>query len=348
MSQAGKSPQISPKPIIEIAFAFAQTYLLASAIELDLFTNIDNGHDTVISLAGATGGSQRGLRAMLNALSAMGLLEKHQDRFALTPTAKTFLSRNGAADFGAWVRHMLQIQPKWAHLTETVRAGKPAVDVHGEKDQGEFFSQFVEGLFAMNQMPAKVAAEAIRAQLPEGREIQVLDIGAGSGVWGFTLAKLEPRVRVTDMDWPKVLDTVTRRIAKREGLEGRVDYLPGNLHEVDFGADKYDVAILGHICHGEGAAGTRKLFAKVRRALRPDGHLIIADFLPDEERATAEFPLIFAVNMLVATDEGDVFTFGEYGDWLREAGFDDVRRIEFPGDVALIGARREAAAKKVA
>jgi hypothetical protein len=35
--------------------------------------------------------------------------------------------------------------------------------------------------------------------------------------------------------------------------------------------------------------------------------------------------LIFAVNMLVHTDEGDAYTFGEIGGWLRDAGFIDSR-----------------------
>jgi len=36
------------------------------------------------------------------------------------------------------------------------------------------------------------------------------------------------------------------------------------------------------------------------------------------------------VNMLVNTDEGDVFTLGEYRQWLEADGFGDVRTVEVP------------------
>ncbi len=121
MSQAGNLPQVTPKPIFDAAFAFARTYLLASAVELDLFTRIDDGDHTVAALAQATGCSERGLRLLLNALTASGFAEKHGERFGLTPTAKTFLSRNSPSYLGGWLRHVAQIQPAWSKLTEVVR-----------------------------------------------------------------------------------------------------------------------------------------------------------------------------------------------------------------------------------
>jgi hypothetical protein len=57
---------------------------------------------------------------------------------------------------------------------------------------------------------------------------------------------------------------------------------------------------------------------------------------PDDARREATFPLIFAVNMLVNTEEGDTFTFGEYRKWLEESGFRDVRTLEAPSPSPLI------------
>jgi len=347
MKQPAESP-VSPERIMHDAFAFTRTFILTTAVELDLFTHLDLGMGSVAELASSTGCDQRGVRILLNALCGMGYVERDGDHFALTESSRTFLSRRSPAYFGGWLAHIRQIQPEWNRLTEAVRSGKPPLDVHGDKDQGEFFSHFVDGLFAMNHEPARAAAQVTLGELKGHREIQLLDVGAGSGVWGFVFAKLDPRVRVTALDWPRVLDSVTRKIAAREGVESRVTYLPGNLRELDFGQDQFDVVTLGHICHGEGERNSRRLFAKVRRALKSDGRLVIADFLPDEKRSTAELPLLFGVNMLVHTDEGDVFTFGEYRHWLEEAGFENVQRIAFPGDVALIGARAAAVAQKAA
>ena len=46
--------------------------------------------------------------------------------------------------------------------------------------------------------------------------------------------------------------------------------------------------------------------------------------------------MIFAINMLVNTDEGDTYTFGEIAGWLAEAGFVDARKLEGPGPSPLI------------
>jgi methylase of polypeptide subunit release factors len=50
--------------------------------------------------------------------------------------------------------------------------------------------------------------------------VSVLDLGAGSGVWGIALAEQSPKVRVSAVDWPQVLD-VTEKIAKRHKVAGQ-------------------------------------------------------------------------------------------------------------------------------
>lgn len=113
-----------------------------------------------------------------------------------------------------------------------------------------------------------------------------------------------------------------------------------NLSEVDFGQNRYDLVILGHICHTEGAERTHKLFSRAHRSLKSGGKLLIADMIPDDERCKAVFPLLFAVNMLVHSAEGNTFTMAEYRQWLKEAGFTDVTTIDAPGPSPLIVASR--------
>ena len=108
----------------------------------------------------------------------------------------------------------------------------------------------------------------------------------------------------------------------------------------DFGEAKFDLGILGHICHSEGATRTQELFARVHRALKPGGVILIAEMVPDDERQTASFPLLFAVNMLVNTEEGDTFTFAEYRQWLEAAGFHHVRALQAPAPSPLIVAEK--------
>jgi ubiquinone/menaquinone biosynthesis C-methylase UbiE len=327
--------QVTPAPILEATFGFAANQILLSAIDLDLFTHLANGANTVETLARATSCSPRGLRILLNALVGFKYLERDGDSYALAPVAETFLLKTSPQYLGGMILHSRQVRPAWDRLTEIVHTGKPGHSVESNEDHGEFFAQFVDALYALNAGAAEAAAHALADGHAAG-EFRVLDIGAGSGVWSLALARQIRSARVTVADWPIVIEKVTSKFAERLGVSNRYDYLPGNFREVDFGESRFDVALLGHICHSEGAERTRALFRRVHRALKSGGRILIAEMVADDARREAAFPLLFAVNMLVNTEDGDTFTFGEYRQWLEEAGFGKVRMIEAPSPSPLI------------
>jgi len=74
----------------------------------------------------------------------------------------------------------------------------------------------------------------------------------------------------------------------------------------------------------------------VFNALGPGGTIAIQEFLVNADRTGPLPSLIFAVNMLVNTDEGDTFSFEEISSWLTEAGFVDPRTLASPGPSPLI------------
>ena len=325
-------PLASPMMLMDTAWGFTRTQVLESGVELDIFTQIGRGHTNSKSLAQAIGASERGVRILLNALVGLRVLEKVGGQYQLTEGARIFLCKDSPAYMGEWLLHVNQLMPAWEHLTEVVRTGVPPKKVEGDGDRGEFFSKLVAGLFTMNAPGAQAAAKAMVGQRSG---LRILDIGAGSGVWGIAFAQRDPLARVTLADYPKVLAVATQFVAQH-GLANRFEYLAGNFREVDFGREQYDIALLGHICHSEGARNTQTLFQRIRRALKPGGRLLIAEFLVDEERRTETFPLLFAVNMLVNTEEGDTFSMSEMRTWLGEAGFKTVEMLEAPAPSPLI------------
>jgi hypothetical protein len=111
--------------------------------------------------------------------------------------------------------------------------------------------------------------------------------------------------------------------------------MAGDLASVDFGTG-YQVATLGHILHSEGADRSRALLAKAFAALAPGGTIAIAEWLVDADRTGPPMGLIFAVNMLVNTDQGDTFSFEEIAGWLKAAGFVGPRTLEVPGPAPLV------------
>ena len=164
----------------------------------------------------------------------------------------------------------------------------------------------------------------------------MLDVGCGSGVWGIAIAEVDAEARVTAQDLPKVLEQ-TRTYLERHGVAKHYDYLPGDLHKVNFPAGMFDLVILGHIVHGESQLAAQELFKRIHPALKSGGRLAIIDMIPNDERSAPPFPLIFALNMLVHTDTGDTYTFAEYKKWLTASGFSGVEMADF-GDRSGIAA----------
>jgi len=180
-------------------------------------------------------------------------------------------------------------------------------------------------------------AEHLRIEEAES-EPSVLDIGAGSGVYSIPLALRSPRVRITAVDFPEVLE-VTQRIAERYGIGDRLKTVAGDIGEVYFGSG-YRVATIGQILHGHDAVRNRKLLEKTYAALAPGGVVAIADFLVEQDRSGPLRSLFFAANMLVNTEAGNTYSFEEVRDWLKDAGFEQVRTLDVPGPSPLILAIR--------
>ena len=162
----------------------------------------------------------------------------------------------------------------------------------------------------------------------------MLDLAAGSGVWGIALAQSSGRVAVTAVDWGDVLP-VTEKMVARFGLSERFSFVAGDLMEADFGHG-HNVATLGHILHSEGEARSRTLLKKTFDALAPGGTIAIAEFLVNQDRTGPAVSLFFAANMLVNTDQGDTFSFEEIASWLKDAGFTNARLLDAPGPSPLV------------
>ena len=327
--------QVTPERIMQFAWGYVPPLVLEAAIRHRVFDVLDNGPKTVHEVHVETGALERGLTAIMNALVGLDFLAKdEQGRYSLTPESAAFLVSAKPGFQGGLIRHCSeQLIPNWLHLNEIVATGKPAQTANRQGPGSEFFRQFVNDIFPMSYPSAQALARHLNAG-GAGLSARVLDLAAGSGVWGIALAQSSERVRVTAVDWPDVLP-VTRETVGRFGLADRFSFIEGDLLEADFGSD-HTIATLGHILHSEGRERSRALLAKTFRALASGGTIAIAEFLVNADRTGPVNGLFFAVNMLVNTDNGDTYSFEEISSWLAEAGFTNARTLDSPGPSPLI------------
>src|SRR2546429_3446833 len=271
----------------------------------------------------------------MNALVGLDLLKKdRKEKYSLTPESAAFLVSNKPGTHAGFFGTVApQLISRWLRLPDIVREGRPAVAVNQETEGTEFFSQLVENIIPMSYPPAQKLGDHLKLAKAKN-EIRVLDLGAGSGIWGIALAQKSTLVRVTAVDWAGLIPT-TKRITQKFGVADRFKFIEGDLLEANFGND-YDIATLGHILHSEGEERSRQLLKKTFRALKSGGTIAIAEWLVNDERTQPLPPLMFAVQMLVNTEKGDTFSFNEIKSWLEETGFKKVRKLEAPGPSPLI------------
>jgi ubiquinone/menaquinone biosynthesis C-methylase UbiE len=326
---------VTPERIMQFAWGYVPPLVLEAAIRHRIFDLLDGGPKTLSEIQKETGASERGLSAVMHALVGLDFLAKDkQGYFSLTPESATFLVSTKPSFQGGMLRHgSQQLIPKWLHLNEIVMTGEPAAAVNKEESGGDFFQQFVNDIFPLSYPAAQVLSRHYNAN-GAAPAVRVLDLAAGSGVWGIAMAQGSEKVSVTAVDWPEVIP-VTRKTVARFGLADRFSFVEGDLLRADFGSG-HNLATLGHILHSEGSERSQALLKKTFQALAPGGTISIAEFLVNADRTGPLNALFFAVNMLVNTESGDTYSFEEISSWLKAAGFTDARTLDAPGPSPLI------------
>ena len=310
----------SPERIFATFNAYQQSAALKAAIELDVFTAIGEGKQTPPELAERCGASERGLRILCDYLTIMGLLGKADGRYSLTPESGAFLDRRSPAYIGSAADFLIQPQffDTAKDLASSVRKG--GTDLPGEgtvEDDHPIWQTFARAMMPLMRLPAQGMVDAVPVE--EGRNVKVLDIAAGHGIFGITFAQRHPNAEVTALDWPKVLE-VAEENAAAAGVRDRYRLLPGSAFDVDYG-EGYDFILLTNFLHHFDPPTNVVLLKKVRSALAEGGRAVTVEFVPNEDRVTPPMTAAFSLTMLMGTRGGDAYTFQELDAMFREAGF---------------------------
>ncbi|MCA1649305.1 MAG: methyltransferase domain-containing protein [Acidobacteria bacterium] len=320
--------QPSAEIVFDTLFAYQRSAALKSAIDLDVFTVIDAGDRTTSAIAARCGAAERGIRILCDYLSTIGLLTKSAGTYELTPESAAFLSKRSPAYLGTTARFLLrpELKSNFDNLTEAVRRG--GVPPSGEDIVSDENPIWVE--FARSMGPMMVPAAHAIADLVAGTSepLKVLDIAAGHGLFGITIAQRNPRARIVAVDWPSVLAVATEH-ARAAQVEDRYQMLAGDAFKVDF-PDGFDVALVTNFLHHFNPSTCEGFLKRVNAALTPGGRVVVLEFVPNADRVSPPFPARFSLTMLAETPGGDAYTLAELQQQLEGAGFRNISAHGLP------------------
>lgn len=264
-----------------------------------------NATMTVDDLATATNAAPRPLRLLLDALEALGLANRQDDRWSATMLARA-LAGGGYRNLG---------DEYWDHLTKLLDTDKPIVAMDHVADSERLYVKQVSALAWMLRPAAERFAHAV-ALPPNAR---ILDLGAGSALWSLSLAAANRDSTVTAVDWPAVLE-IAKQSAQSIGLGDLLSTIAGDFHKVELPADAFDVAIIANVTHLEPVDGNRDLFRKARAALNANGRIVIIDILGGDAAGDLNRTL-YALGLALRTERGTVYSRAELEAMLTAEGF---------------------------
>lgn len=330
---------MSPTPdrILQTGLAFWGSKTLLSAVEMEIFTELEKHPGDLATVQARLGLHLRGGRDFLDALVALGFLQRTDGIYRNTPETSLYLDKAKPSYIGGileMANHRLY--PFWGSLTEAVRTGESQNESKGGHDPFTALyadpAKLREFLRAMSGV-SRGANMAIARQFPWASYASCADIGTAQGDLVTQIALANPHLRGIGFDLPEVGPIFDDYIAAN-GIADRVSFTGGSFFTDEL--PKADVLLFGHILHDWDLETKRMLLRKAHDALPPGGAVIVYDAIIDDDRSQNAFGLLMSLNMLIETPGGFDYTGADCIGWMREAGFKDCRVEHLVGPDSMV------------
>ena len=333
----------TPDQIMQVGLGFWASKTLLSAVEMELFTELARHPQSGEALRDRLGLHPRSSQDFLDALVAIGFLERDDGVYRNTPSTDLFLDKHKPSYIGGileMANHRLY--RFWGGLTEALRTGQ----LQNEAKSGEmpFFqalyadpARLKEFLAAMTGL-SHGANLAIAQAIPLARAQDVRRRRDGPGrPRGDRSRSRTTHLTGVGFDLPEVAP-IFEEYVEHNGVQERLRFAAG-----DFFADELpeaDVLVMGHILHDWSLDEKRTLISKAHEALPEGGALIVYESIIDDDRSKNAFGLLMSLNMLIETEHGFDYTAADCMGWMTDAGFSTTRAEHLIGpDSMVIGVK---------
>lgn len=332
----------TPDRIMDTALGFQASKTLLSAVKMGLFTELAaSGPRSAGELQDELDLHERGARDFLDALVALGFLEREDGRYRNAPDADAFLD----ADKPTYIGGLLEmandrLYPYWDDLIESLRTGEPQnemKDTDGDFDVLYQDEEKLEGFVRAMTGASLPLGRRVAELFPWDRHDTVVDVGTAQGALPVELLNEHDHLQGIGFDLPAVRPHFEDYVASH-GLEDRLRFEGGDFFEDPLpGAD---VVVMGHILHDWNLEEKKTLVRKAYEALPEGGTYVVYGTLIDEQRRENASGLLMSLNMLVETQGGFDYTFSECEEWLTEAGFEEPRLEPLTDMHSMVTARK--------
>lgn len=314
--------------LFSLSKGFMTSRIFLTAVELGIFRELENLQLTASQLAERLGADQRAMEILLNALTGMDLLEKKDDKFVNVKEVEDLLVPGRPRYIGSFFGHTVNLWEAWSHLTKVVKSGHP---------DG---LQWTEGMSLDLAGAMKEQSKGTSNRLAElvdcSEANTMLDLGGGASLYAIAFARNYPHLKIVVFDRDtKALEMAGKEI-ERENMQDCIRLKEGNFFLDNIGQG-YDLVLLSSVLSLFGDEENSFLLRKIRGSLKSGGRVIIWENIVDESGTKPASAALFAVNMLVVTQNGRSYSFSEVKALLKDSGIRDIQRIPMALSQVVIG-----------
>jgi hypothetical protein len=336
------SEHVTPESIFQVGLGFWPSKVLLSAVEMELFTDLAKGPQSLESIQGRVGLHARAAPDFLDTLVALGFLTRRGGEYANSAAADLYLDRHKPSYVGGMLEMANgRLYEHWGHLTEALRTGQPQNETrHGGAPVFEALyadpARLKSFLAAMSGC-SHGANLAIARKFPWAGYKTFADVGTAQGDLATQIALANRHLSGIGFDLAEV-GPIFEEYVEKNGVTNRLRFQAGSFFEQAL--PRVDVILMGHILHDWGMSDKRMLIRKAYEAVPDGGALIVYESIIDDDRSKNAFGLMMSLNMLIETPEGFDFTGADCQGWMKEAGFRETRVEHLEGpDSMVIGIR---------
>ena len=337
-SKVATAATASPEHILQTGLGFWACKTLLSAVEMEVFTELAKRPEGLDELTGRLGLHPRSAPDFLDALVALGFLERKDGVYTNTPSTDFFLDKRKPSYIGGlleMVNH--RSYGHWNNLTEGLRTGLPQNELKGG-GQPVFQTIYADparlkGFLRAMSGISRGANIAMAAKFPWSQYKTVVDAGPAEGDLLTQVLLKNDHLLGIGFDLPEV-GPIFEEYVGEHGLSSRLQFQPGSFFTDPL--PRADVVVMGHILHDWNLEEKRMLLKKGYDALPNGGALLVYDAIIDDDRSKNAFGLLMSLQMLIETHGGFDYTGADCMGWMRDAGFRETRVEHLVGPDSMV------------
>ena len=333
-------PSVDPNPesINELARSFWHSAILRAGIILDVFSLLEGNDLTSDDIAQRIGASSRYVQAFLDSCAVLELLDKRGNTYTSSPLASKFLVKGKKEYVGDHALHHTNTWASWGRLDEIIRGGKTLLPYEtGYVDAATYWTNYMMG---QHNRAASGQAHYLVENVDLRSRRKLLDLGGGAASYSIALCGANPQLKAVVVDSKEPL-WIAEPLVEEHSLRGQITLLEGDFFETELGTD-YDVVLISGVVLIKSEESSRRLFKVAYDALLPGGMVIVQDYMRiDHSPERVRLDTLEHMYVMVAFDPGAADREGEeVASWLHDIGFQNLKTIPLPTQLALITAEK--------